>query len=415
MTIQPSTSKHRIESIDILRGIALFGIALVHMVEQYYAGPLPEDIGKALTPSIADRIADGFVGVFIIGKFYMIFSFLFGLSFFIQLSKKNDESFLIRFAWRLVILFALGMLHHLHYRGDILTIYAMLGFGLLLCYRLPDKPLLIISLILIFNIPSLFIRVIGLFLPGEGNPFNFTQESLMLYYQTIKTGTYLDIMQANYYSFAQKMDFQVNSGRIYITFGLFLLGMYAGRKGLFERVNEYIPFLRKMIRYALYTIGLVIVVAVGLFGTLGMAGVKITEELGWLIGGLAFDTFNCALAAIYVSWILLLLQKEKWQNRLMVFFPVGRMGLTTYLMQSAAGTLIFFNTGLALAYELGSFYSLLLGFSIFILQMVFASLWFRYFEYGPVEWIWRTLTYFRVFSIVRNKRNAIEAEPTVIS
>jgi uncharacterized protein len=410
MTVQPTaTFANRIESIDVLRGFALFGIALVHMVEQYYAGPLPEEIASSMKSSIADNIAQGFVGVFIIGKFYMIFSFLFGLSFFIQLSKnQSGNSFLLRFAWRLLILFAIGMIHHLHYRGDILSIYAILGFGLFAFYRLPDKALLFIALLLILNVPSLVIRTIGLFLPGEGNPFNFTQEELMAYYETVKSGSYFEILRANLNAFAHKMDFQVASGRLYITFGLFLLGTYAGRKKLFEDLPSRIPFLKKVIRYSLFVILGCVVFSVVIFGGLTLLKVTVTEEIGWLVGGLSFDTFNTALAAIYISWILVLFQKEKWRKRLMIFFPVGKMGLTTYLMQTFFGTMIFFSFGLGLIYQLGAFYSLLLGFAFFVFQIFFAHFWFRYFSQGPVEWVWRVLTYMRMQKLTAEKERVLE-------
>ena len=81
MTPQPLAQSNRIEAIDVLRGFTLFGIMLVHMVEQYYAGPMPEKIASA-QPVIGDQIVSGFTGIFIMGKFYMIFSFLFGLKFF---------------------------------------------------------------------------------------------------------------------------------------------------------------------------------------------------------------------------------------------------------------------------------------------------------------------------------------------
>jgi len=402
--LQTPTLPQRIESIDVLRGFALFGIALVHMVEQYYAGPLPDAIGNAMNPTIADHIAQGFVGFFIMGKFYMIFSFLFGLSFFIQLSKNDGgNSFLIRFAWRLMILFAIGIVHHLHYRGDILSIFALLGFGLLVAYRLPDKVLLITALLLVFNVPSLIVRVTGLFIEGDGNPFNFTQEGLMAYYNTVRSGSYLEILRANFNSFDDKMDFQVSSGRLYITLGLFLLGNYAGRKNLFGDLEKHLPFLKKLIRYSLFVMSGCIVFTVALFGSFMLLKVEVTQEIGWLAGGLAFDVFNTALAAIYVSCLLLLFQKEKWQKRLIIFYPVGRMGLTTYLMQTLFGTMIFFNFGLGLIYQLGSFFCLLIGFAVFVFQIVFAQWWFRYFSQGPVEWLWRTLTYFRLQKITLPK------------
>jgi uncharacterized protein len=402
------TPNTRIESIDILRGFALLGIALVHMVEQYYAGPLPDAVADAMSPTIADNISQGFVGLFIIGKFYMIFSFLFGLSFFIQLSKnENGNSFLLRFAWRLIILFAIGMLHHLHYRGDILSIYAILGFGLFLAYRLPDKALLITALLLVFNVPSLLIRIVGLAVPGDENPFNFSQDALMAYYKTVKSGSYLEILRANLNSFADKMGFQVSSGRLYITLGLFLLGTYAGRKKLFEELEKHLPFLKKLIRYSLYVMLGCVAVSVIVFGSLTLLKIEITQEIGWLVGGLTFDTFNTALATIYVSWLLLLFQKEKWKNRLMIFYPVGRMGLTTYLMQTFFGTMIFFNYGFGLIYQLGAFYCLLLGLVIFVFQILFARWWFKYFSHGPVEWLWRVLTYFKLQRIIVPKETVL--------
>lgn len=139
-TILPHTNQERIEVIDVLRGFTLLGIILVHFTEQYYAGQPPKVHENYGAHNLADMIVLGFIGIFISGKFFMIFSFLFGMSFFIQLDKSDDSpAFLFRFAWRLIVLFIIGLVHHLHYRGDILTIYAVLGFGLLLCHKLPDK------------------------------------------------------------------------------------------------------------------------------------------------------------------------------------------------------------------------------------------------------------------------------------
>ncbi|HYC84494.1 MAG TPA: DUF418 domain-containing protein [Chryseosolibacter sp.] len=405
MTPSPTLQK-RIESIDVLRGFALFGIALVHMVEQYYAGQPPQAVMEATPSTVGDQIAQGFVGLLIMGKFYMIFSFLFGLSFFIQLSKDNEQrKFLLKFSWRLLILFAIGMIHHLHYRGDILTIYAMLGFGLLVFYRLPDRWLLIISLLLVFNIPALATRAVQLFLSVESNPFDVEQDVLMAYYQAVKSGTYLEIIKANFEAFAYKMSFQVWSGRLYITLGLFLLGLYVGRKRFFENIAGHRLLLRKCIRYSLVTIGVSILISLVIFGGSQAAGIGIPAPVGMLIGGFFYDLFNAALGLIYLCGILLLFEKEKWKALLLVLFPVGRMGLTTYLMQALFGTLIFFSYGLGLLNELGALYCLFLGLLLFVLQILFAHYWFRYFAFGPVEWLWRSLTHFRVERIAHPTRS----------
>jgi uncharacterized protein len=400
----------RIESIDILRGFTLFGIALIHMVEQYYAGQPPEAVANAESTSIPDIVVQGFTTIFIMGKFYVIFSFLFGLSFYMQYAKKNDdEAFLVRFAWRLVILFGIGMIHHLHYRGDILTIYAILGVGLFIFHRLSDKALLIVALVLVTNVPSLFVRMYGLFfVPGEPAFFSTPQDELMAYYNTVKNGSYLEILKANFHSFGYKMDAQFVSGRIYITLGLFLLGIYAGRNRLFERVTELLPKLKKSIRVGLWTMGGSILFAALILGPIGATG-NMTMEIGFLFGGLAMDTFNLGMSVVYIAGILVLLQKEQWASRLKIFYPVGKMGLTTYLLQTAAGTLIMFSYGLGLLFELGAAWCLLIGAAVFALQIALAHVWLRYFEYGPVEWLWRMLTYLKWFPLSKFRQLKPEA------
>jgi uncharacterized protein len=397
--------KDRIEIIDILRGFALLGIIIVHFIEQYYAGQPPDSAKDLGAKNIADNIAQGFSFMFITGKFFMIFSFLFGLSFFIQLDKSSgSSSFLIRFAWRLIVLFAIGFLHHLHYRGDILTIYAILGFSLLLCYKLPDKALLIIALLLVFNIPSLGVRLYQVFIDGNGNPFpDSDQKDLQLYFNTVKSGSYLSILKANFHEFVSKFDYQFSSGRIYITLGLFLLGLYAGRKSFFEKWEQQIPWIKKLCKTSLWTLLGCVIFSAAFFGGAQAAGIKISNALGWAIGGLVYDVFNTCLAVLYVMGILLLFRKEKWKPRLMQFYAAGRMGLTTYLMQALFGFFIYFSPGLGLLGELGALPCMLIGLAVFTFQIFFSKWWLKNFRFGPVEWLWRSLTYFKIQPMLKPK------------
>lgn len=406
MTSISKSNSGRIEAIDVLRGFTLLGIILVHMVEQYYAGAWPEEHSRATTATIADQITAGFVGIFISGKFFMIFSFLFGLSFFIQFSKSDSEkNFLARFTWRLVILFIIGFIHHLHYRGDILSIYALLGFSMLVFYRLPDKYLLALALFLILDIPAVITRAgNAIFFPSDTNPFGaWDNQAILNYYNTLKSGTYLEILRANFYEFMPKMNFQVISGRLYITLGLFLLGIYAGRKNLFGKLEENIPLLKKGMRYSLFAILGAIVFALIIFGGAQLLKITFNQSVQWLIGGFVMDIFNAALAVIYLAGILLLFQKEKWQKRLMNLYPVGRMGLTTYLMQTLFGVFIFHSYGLGLLADIGAFYTFLIAIALFAFQIIFAKYWFTRFSFGPIEWIWRNLTYLKIHSILLPK------------
>jgi uncharacterized protein len=404
----------RIESIDVLRGFTLLGIIAVHFTEQYYAGMHPQKYAGFTGKGALDEIVSGFVGMFVTGKFFMIFSFLFGLSFYLQLSKSDARpAFFLRFAWRLLILFVIGFIHHLHYRGDILTIYAILGLSLMLFYRLPDKALLIIALLLTLNLPSVITRGFDAIRSGaQSQPFfPIDDKAAEIYYETVKAGSYVEILRANLYEFRGKFEFQVFSGRLYITLGLFLLGMYAGRKRIFENLDKLGPFLKKLIRYALWSLLGCALFSGVFFGGVYLLGISLSKPVQWMAGGLVYDIFNAAFAAIYSAGILLLFQKTKWKQRLMHLYPLGRMGLTTYLMQTFVGFLLFFAVGLGLLGEIGSATCLGIGLVVFILQILFSKWWFHHFRFGIFEWIWRTLTYFRIQPIRKKAGSALVITP----
>lgn len=392
----PLQTDSRIKIIDILRGFALLGIIIVHFTEQYYAGQPPELHANLVAKNLGDQIVMGLIGFFVQGKFYMIFSFLFGLSFFIQLEKSDGSGrFILRFAWRLLVLFLIGLLHHLHYRGDILTIYAVLGFVLLLTYKLPDRVLLITALVLVANLPSLGLRLYDGINSITRDYFSTDQKQLLEYYDTLKAGSYLSILVANWKELIIKFNFQVFSGRIYITAGLFLLGLYVGRKKFFERWEEQIPLIKKLLKTSLWVILGSIIFTIVVFGAMQALKIELNQSLQYAIGGLAYDIFNACLATIYITGILLLYRKEKWQNRLMKFYAMGRMGLTTYVMQTFFGVLIFYSVGLGWLGDYGAMVCLPIGLAVYVIQIYFSQWWLGKFRYGFFEWLWRSAAYFR--------------------
>jgi uncharacterized protein len=390
----------RIEIIDILRGFTLLGIILVHFTEQYYAGVHPEKFSNFNVKFLGDEITLGFIGIFISGKFYMIFSFLFGLSFFLQSNKSEPRStFLFRFFWRLIILLAIGFIHHLHYRGDILTIFAMVGVGLLIFYKLPDKILLILALALIINLPSVAVRGIQALTQQQETTEQFfggNDQANEAYFNIVKHGSYLELLRANYNEFDFKYRFQIDSGRIYITLGLFLLGLYAGRKNVFNKSDENLSSFKKYLKWSLWSLLGMVLFAAALFGGAELLQLKLPDIVQWTVGGLLYDLFNLSLAVIYASTIVILFQKEKWKARLMTFYEVGRMGLTTYLMQTFFGVLLFFGIGFGFLGEMGALACAAIGVMIFIVQIYFSRWWLARFRYGFFEWLWRSATYFKV-------------------
>jgi uncharacterized protein len=394
---------NRIEYIDVLRGFTLLGIGLIHMVEQYFAGPAPKAFENFQIKFLGDNIASGIVSFLISGKFFMIFSFLFGLSFFLQL-KNSDGSlkFSLRFTWRIIILLLIGLLHHLHYRGDILTIYAMLGVLLVLTQKLPDKVILIMGLLLMLNVPSFIVRGIDLIQFDASHPidpfagFMGDDSANEKYFNTLKQGPYLDIIKANFYEHATKMNFQLLSGRIYTTAGLFLLGLYVGRKKVFENFSEKKDLFKKGLRFSLWTLLGCVVFGVAFFGSFGLLGVELPAIAQWTVGGQLMDVFNAAQSLLYCCGLALLFQKIKWQSRLNFFAYVGRMGLTTYLMQTVFGTMIFFGFGLGKLGDIGALTCVGLSIIFFIIQVQFSKWWFNQFTYGPIEWLWRSATLLKI-------------------
>ena len=396
-------TNNRIEFIDVFRGFTLLGIGLIHMVEQYYAGPAPKAFENFQIKFLGDNIASGLVSFLISGKFFMIFSFLFGLSFFLQL-KNSDGSlkFSLRFIWRIIILFLIGWIHHLHYRGDILTIYAMLGILLVLTQKLPDQIVLITGLFLVLNIPSFISRGIDLIQYDAGHPidpfagFMGDDAHNEKYFNTMKHGPYIDILKANFYEHATKMKFQVLSGRIYITAGLFLLGLYVGRKKVFENFSEKKDLFKKGLKFSLWTLLGCIIFSLAFFGSFGLLGFELPAIAQWTIGGLVMDVFNAAQSLLYCCGLALLFQNMKWRSRLNFFYPVGRMGLTTYLMQTMFGILIFSAIGFGKLGDIGALTCVALSILFFIAQVQFSRWWFTKFIYGPLEWFWRSATFIKI-------------------
>jgi len=277
----------------------------------------------------------------------------------------------------------------------------MLGVGLLIFYKLPDRLLLILALCLTINLPSAIVRGVQALnapKPDEQNavPFSIDDAANEKYFDTVKSGSYGEILKANLGELDFKYQFQVESGRIYITLGLFLLGLYAGRKRVFEKLSEQLPLFKRLLKRSLWLLLGLILFALAFFGGAELAKIKLPEIIQWMVGGLIYDMFNLSLAVIYVAGIVLLFQREKWYSRLMNFYEVGRMGLTTYLMQTFFGFLIFFSVGFGLLAEIGALASVGIGIVVFIFQIYFSKWWLSRFRYGFFEWLWRSGTYLKV-------------------
>ena len=296
-----------------------------------------------------------------------------------------------------MILFAIGFTHSLFYSGDILRIYAVLGLLLVAMRNLNNRWLLIMRLLLVFNAPLIVGRVQSQFAPpptsaqleagkAQGAGFVAMAETQ---FRIKQTGTLAEVIRLNASGgLVGTLMFQLFTGRLFITLGLFLLGLWAGRKRIFVDTPEHRRFFRRL----LTTSGLLALVSTAL--VVGNGELAIFAPIpGWrgVVGVTAFDVHQATLSAFYVAGVTLLF----WQTRarlLQSLVAVGRMGLTTYLANTAFGVLLFLGYGLGQLGHLGLTASIGLGLAFFALQIPFSNWWLARYRFGPVEWLWRSLT-----------------------
>lgn len=405
-TVQNQPSFQRIEIIDALRGFALAGIVICHVVENYIGAQPPGPFNEAVHQGLADDIVDGFIGIFLRGKFIALFSFLFGLSFFIQMDNANQKGnyFGGRFLWRLLLLLAIGFVHSLFYRGDILTVYAVLGIFLIPFYKVPNKWVLGISAILFFGVARFLIFYLtggdALFSELDINPDN---PKILNYYNTIKNGSLGEVFAANATEgHIDKAEFQYGLfGRGYFTFAFFLVGLFVGRSGFFKRIHEEKKPTKKVLIYSSIALVIALVVMAAAFMSMG----ENFNIKSWnaMLGFTAMDISNAAMTLIYIALFVIIYRKNKGRKWLNRFVPYGRTALTNYVAQSIVFTFILFGWGLGFIGELRQMYTFLLSLVFIALQMWLSKIWLKYFYYGPLEWLWRSLTFFKLMPLQRKK------------
>jgi uncharacterized protein len=397
MTNSKIIAGERIAVVDVLRAFALFGIIITHSATGFLAGRPPTPGFMNFGP--LDQLVADLDRLLTFGKFFTIFSFLFGLSFALQMrnAARKGVGFTGRFAWRLVVLALIAAVHGLFFSGDILIIYAILGLLLIPFRNVSTKWLVVSALLLILNVPGLILGLTQLNAPpptaeqqqAAAQAQAVGMERARQQFNAKQSGTVSDVFRANLGpALMGKVMFQLFTGRLWITFGLFLLGMCAGRLEIFRDTESNRRFFRRLLWVAGVTALLTTVVAV----------VKPSSfqprSLADVFASFSFTVQQAALSAFYVSMITLLYWRKPTEGLLAKLAPVGKMGLTIYLTQTVFGLVLFYGFGLGMLGKLGIAAAVGSGIAFYAVQIVLARWWMAHFSMGPVEWLWRSLTYF---------------------
>ncbi|GIV70042.1 DUF418 domain-containing protein [Caldilinea sp.] len=402
-TVAPVRPVERIQIIDVLRGFALFGILLVNMAIfshpfQSILFPTPPD-----TPW-HDRFALWLIHFLGEGKFYSLFSLLFGLGMVLQMERieSRGRRFVPLYARRLLVLLLIGVVHaFLIWPGDILIIYALLGFPLLL-FRKAKPRTLLIWVVALLVIPWLLMAA-GAVLVALGRMTPEGAQAIEQSFAIVEAGYRADLARAEQV-YATGSFWEITGQRVYdyMSMGLssffvlgfnilamFLLGAYFAKRRIFNDLEAHRPLFRQLLIWG----GVIGLTGNAIYATLIMELPRydVTPEL--LIATVAQGVGAPLLMLAYVSAICLLALRPSWGSRLQMLAPLGRMALSNYLLQSIVCTLIFYSYGLGLFGKVGAAWGIALTVVIYLLQIPLSQWWMSRFLYGPAEWLWRSLTY----------------------
>ncbi len=407
---RPVDAHERLEVLDALRGFALFGVFVSNVI-MWFSGTIfrpPEEARAALENApLLDTVTRYIYEMLVGGKFITLFAFLFGLGFAVQLDRADARgaSIVPLYSRRLTVLLGLGLMHlFLLWYGDILSSYALMGFGLLLLRRRTDRTLLIVAAALCFIWPMVQLAIMRLpqllaDTPEAGAALmKASRERTMAHHAqmlaAITGGSWLEVVKvsATYYR-GEFLPMMVSG--LLSTLGRFALGLWAGRRRLFHDVSRHLGFFRRLLSWGL--VAGVLGSGAGLTLHLLMRWKVFTPEsmppwLPFVVAPLR-NLGQLGFAAVYVAGITLLFQRAVWQRVLGLLAPAGRMALTNYLSQTVISVLIFYGYGLGQVGKRGPFACVAICLGVFCVQVLWSHLWLSRFRFGPVEWVWRSLTY----------------------
>ncbi len=392
--LQPVAVGDRIEVIDILRGVALLGILLMNM--EALSGPL--DLAfTGIDPHWqgADRWADALIYVLVQGKFFTLFSLLFGAGFAIMAQRADAarRDFTPFYLRRSAGLLLIGLCHALLvWSGDILVLYALMSLPLLAFREAPPRWLPAMG-VLTYLFASVLMVGMGLLvgIAAQADPAASAmadaaaagQRAIELQRQAYAHGSWTDAL------LQRAHDLRVNLGGMLVVgpevLGMFLIGAGFARSGALTTPERF-PRLYGCLRWGAWPAGLVLMIISACWVPYVAPG-TFTPASGFAYALSSVASLLMCLG--YLAWIVHARAHLHW------LAPMGRMALTQYIVQSLVGTWVFYGYGLGAFESLPRLWQIPFALGLFALQVLFAHAWLRHFRFGPLEWVWRGMTYGR--------------------
>ncbi len=389
-------NNHRIQALDFFRGFALLGIFMVNLplMVQPFSLIFIEDHTFVASADFYTKIG---IQLFFEGKFFVIFSFLFGAGFYFFLENKKElaQTFYSR---RLFFLFGIGVLHiSFLWVGDILLFYSIMGF-LLLLFKRKSNTFILRSIIISLVLPALFsfslygiLEVLKSF-PDIKNEmeksmlldWEQSKERVSYLFEVYSQGPYSESIQSRW---SEYLDLLMGIFFFYpVSFAMFLLGYLSARNSFFQNIDNY---YQKFKPY--FFITLIVALSLNILYVLSYFKSSLQDlNLYTAISSSVHGIAGVSLASCYLFIIYRLCMR--YERILFFLSQTGRMALTNYLGQSLIIFCLTAPWGLGLYGKINYLHGFWIVLSIYGIQILFSSFWLQFFEYGPMEWIWRMFT-----------------------
>jgi uncharacterized protein len=404
----PITSTERILDLDILRGMALFGILAANMrgfsapIEVYF------NVGRwfHLAP---DQWTQVFIDTFIQRKFVTLFSFMFGMGFAVQLMRAQAKGarFLSFYPRRLAALALFGLIHGIViWSGDILLTYSITG-TMLLFFRNRSQKTVLRWVCSILGVPLLAMTGFALataFRLRKPDVDNFDPAKITGIIHVYASGSLQAILKQNWIEWVHELQSQAFS---IFALSLFLFGLWVVRSGILEHLDDYTPVFKRICKVCL-PLGIVLNFAEALIPVYYVHFPR-PVFIGWADNILTVYS-GPILSMGYATGLAVLLRDAAWRRRLMPFAAVGRTALTNYLSQSLICVTFFRLTHLYGVW--GPAWDLLPTVVLFGIQILISNWWLQNYRFGPMEWVWRGLTY-GTFPVLRRAAASPGGEPAL--
>lgn len=378
---RPVTATERIHAVDVLRGIALFGVLAVNLLQEFRVSLFQQFLPFQPPLPPLDRTIEYVVATFVEMKAFALFSILFGVGLAIQSDRLarsgSRRRLLVR---RLAVLLLIGLVHLLLiWNGDILTEYALVGFMALPFLSMSDRRVALAAVGLL----ALYVVMPALPSPIPWPTAAWLQHHVLEADHVYAMGTYREIVRFSWNELPYLLP--LHEYVLPRTLGLFMVGILAWRSGVLTQ-----PHRHRSLLLIVAGSGLIAGTLMGTPGWLQAITPWTVTAVGW---SCLANASGILMALGYGSAVIALVEFTAAKRVLRVFAPLGRMAFTNYLLQSVIFAEIFFGYGLGYFGRLGVAEALCLGITVYACQAAFSAVWLRRYRFGPIEWLWRTLMY----------------------